>query len=144
MGSSNTGVFSGESLLSQRQKPKAVEAGDASAHAGSRENYQIRFETQTVGPKTLPTFAYVCTTIYYDHIVYTAVVKAASVDDAVSRVAAAWPDARIHKVVEGRGSFTQEDKDTHATTTVFGVMTETRPKSKTKRLFYYFFPSFFS
>lgn len=133
MATSNTGIFT--TALKQR----TVGVGESTV----TDHYHIRFETCTVGPKILPTFAYTCAVIYYDHIVYTAIVETASVEDAVARVLLSWPDGRIHKVVKGRNSFTQEDKDIHATTSILGVMSETRPKTKTKRFFYFFFPSWF-
>lgn len=104
--------------------------------------YHVRFATRTIGPNELPEFAYTCAVVYYDHIVYVAVMRSPSLDGVVNQVRRAWPDALIHKIVKGRDRFIQEDE--LAAKGVLGVMAEIRPKSKTKRLFYFFFPSMFS
>lgn len=82
--------------------------------------YRIQFAAHVVGPQGLPPFAYVTSAIGFDHVVYTAVVQATSLDDACNRVALYWPHAEFREAEEGVNAFRSED--THLTSRQFGAI----------------------
>jgi hypothetical protein len=115
-------------MLDIGNSPKVL---DGTTH----DSYHARFATRTIGPRALPTFAYTCAVVGYDHIVYSAIVQAVSVDDVVSQVRACWDDAHLHKVVKGRAKFTVKaaKDEEQAATEVLGIMAEVEPRGRARK-----------
>lgn len=71
--------------------------------------YRIQFAVNTVKPKTLPPFTYVTSKVFFDCLLYTAIVEAAGLDAAITLIRKHWPDAQPRLAEENRSSFDAED-----------------------------------
>jgi hypothetical protein len=74
------------------------------------ESYHIRFSTDSIAPDgCFPTFQYVCTNITFDRVVYTAVLYAMNVPEAMRILRASWQDVQVQRVIRGRSHFSHDD-----------------------------------
>lgn len=71
--------------------------------------YRIQFAVDRIKPKDIPPFPYVTSKVFFDCLVYTAIVQGSSLADVVAQVRRYWPDAQPRLAEENRGSFDAED-----------------------------------
>lgn len=91
--------------------------------------HRIRFATQAIKPELLPRFSYVSSVLAFDHVQYTAIVRAADVDAACEMVTASWPDAEFRAIEIGMDEFLHAD--TQMVSNEFGIIDHTkRPRAK--------------
>lgn len=84
-------------------------------------NYRIQFATITIQPEKLPLFSYVASKLTFDTVIYTAIVRAESPEQATSKIRESWPNAQVRYVEEGVDRFRQTDLI--ADTSYFGTVT---------------------
>lgn len=82
-------------------------------------SYRVKFAVGHVKPKSLPEFAYVTSEVRFDSVVFTAILQAASLDEALGRIKAQWPDAQPREAQEGVRAF--HPNDNHLASVQFGA-----------------------
>lgn len=88
--------------------------------------FRIQFSTDTVKPKSLPTFPYVVTRVNFDAIIYTARIMATDLESAIAFLGVYWPDADAQEAEEGVNHF--HDTDTKLFSRQFGAVQASPPK----------------
>lgn len=71
--------------------------------------YRVQFSTETIKPRGLPDFPYVATKLTFDSVIYTAVIRAASLQAALESLSRYWPDAQPREAQENVNSFAAGD-----------------------------------
>lgn len=86
---------------------------------GTLRSYRVMFSVGHVKPKSLPEFAYVSSEVRFDSVVFTAILQATSLEDAIGRIKAQWPDALPRVAQENVRAFQQSDS--HLASVQFGA-----------------------
>jgi len=71
--------------------------------------FRIQFFTPVVRPAALPDFAYVSTSLNFDSVMYTAIVRDRSPQAAILKIVSYWPDAIISSLEQGTAAFRAND-----------------------------------
>jgi len=71
--------------------------------------YRVQFSTPTVKPGTFPNFPYVATEVAFDHVKYTAVIRAATTQEAIATIMESWPGAEVRYIQPNMGEFKRDD-----------------------------------
>lgn len=96
-------------------------------------SYRVKFSVERVKPKSLPEFAYVTSEVRFDSVVFTAVLQGTSLDDALARIKAQWPDAQPREAQEGVWAF--HPNDNHLASVQFGATRVDPPTPWYRKIF---------
>lgn len=96
-------------------------------------SYRVKFSVGHVKPKALPEFAYVTSEVRFDSVVFTAILQAASLEEALNRIKAQWPDAQPREAQEGVRAFHQNDN--HLASVQFGATRVEEPVPWYRKIF---------
>lgn len=103
------------------------------SHPQELYSYRVKFSVERVKPKSLPEFAYVTSEVRFDSVVFTAILQGTSLDDALARIKAQWPDAQPREAQEGVRAFHQNDN--HLASVQFGATRVEEPVPWYRKIF---------
>lgn len=87
---------------------------------GPETPYRVRFLTDRVSPKFLPSFPYVSSMLLPTGIIYTAVIRGTSIEDVTATVRRFWGDAKLTEAEENVNAF--RDADSHLASVRLGAV----------------------